>query len=597
MKKNLFFHFSVLAMLIVLISACSSKKSEYTNVIPSDASQVIAVNLKSLADKAGTKDKETKEALQKLTDALKSDMNAATFQQLEAVLKDPAKSGVDVNAPIYVFNAPSFPYTTMVAKVQSEDDLLKLLEVTEKEQIISHVAEADGYSFAQINKRALLAFTPTTLMVVNYTGTSQLEKVKEGIPALLKQTGENSINSNTAFKKMQKQDGDINMLISPSSLLSAYANPLNYGISHNIDLKDLKMLGSLSFEKGKIELKVESYTENTELKALFEKQIKSTCPIENTFLKYFPKSTLALFSIGINGEEFYNVLQENEQFRNDFSITKAAEVKDLFSAFHNDLTIGLINVTMNSNPSFLAYASVKNDAPLKALYEKKSELGLKRGEDIVKLNENEYVYKSRAINIFFGIRDKQMYATNDELLYKNACKTTDPSAKETDFASSLKGKRTAFVINAEAVLDLPVIKLLVGFGGQEYSTYYSLLGNISYLCGSFVILFFDCFLQGCFQYAYCVFLQQFVFVRLAASHRVGGAFAGFQTFCFENLFVDKDRSIHAQCQGDGIAGTGINPENSLFGFHVKVGVEYSVIYFIDKNTHQFYAQYFKNGSK
>lgn len=86
MKKNLFFHFSVLAMLIVLISACSSKKPEYTNVIPSDASQVIAVNLKSLADKAGTKDKETKEALQKLTDALKSDMNAATFQQLEAVL-------------------------------------------------------------------------------------------------------------------------------------------------------------------------------------------------------------------------------------------------------------------------------------------------------------------------------------------------------------------------------------------------------------------------------------------------------------------------------------------------------------------------------
>ena len=408
-------------------------------------------------------------------------MNAATFQQMEAVLKDPAKSGVDVHAPIYIFNAPSFPYTTMVAKVQNEDDLLKLLEVTEKEQISSHVAEADGYSFVQINKQALLAFTPTTLMVVNYTGTSQLEKVKEGIPALLKQTEENSINSNTAFKKMQKQNGDINMLITPSSLLSAYANPLNYGISKSIDLKDLKMLGSLSFEKGKIELKIDNYTENAELKALFEKQAKSTCPIENTFLKYFPKSTLALFSIGINGEEFYNVLQENEQFRNDFSITKAAEVKDLFSAFQNDLTVGLINVTMNSNPSFLAYASVKNDAPLKALYEKKSELGLKRGEDIVKLNENEYVYKSRAINIFFGIRDKQMYATNDELLYKNACKTADPSAKETDFASSLKGKRTAFVINAEAVLDLPVVKMLAGFGGQEYSTYYSLLGNISYL--------------------------------------------------------------------------------------------------------------------
>lgn len=109
------------------------------------------------------------------------------------------------------------------------------------------------------------------------------------------------------------------------------------------------------------------------MKALFEKQIKSTCPIENTFLKYFPKSTLALFSIGINGEEFYNVLQENEQFRNDFSITKAASKKTYIPVLsHNDLTIGLINVTMNSNPSFLAYASVKNDAPLRKPFMRKS---------------------------------------------------------------------------------------------------------------------------------------------------------------------------------------------------------------------------------
>lgn len=156
-------------------------------------------------------------------------------------------------------------------------------------------------------------------------------------------------------------------------------------------------------------------------------------------------------------------------------------MKDLFSTFQNDITLGLINVTLSSNPSFLAYASIKDSAPLKALYEKKAELGLKRGEDIVKLNEDEYLYKSRNINIFFGIRDKQMYATNDELLYKNACKNADPSAKGTDFASGMKGNHSAFVINAEAVLDLPVIKMMVGFGGNEYSTYYTLLGNISYL--------------------------------------------------------------------------------------------------------------------
>lgn len=481
MKKNLFFHFSVLAVLVVLISACSSKKQEYTNIIPSNASQVISINLKSLADKAGTNDKENKEAMQKLTDALKSGMNAATFQQLEAIMKDPAKSGVDINAPVYVFSAPALPYTTFVAKMTNEDDLLKLLEVTENEQLTSHVTEAEGYSFANVNKQALIAFTPTTFMIVAYERASQLEGAKEGIAALLKQTPENRINTSEAFKKMQSLKGDMNMLISTSSVLGNLANQMNYGMAKNIDLKDLMALGSLSFEKGKIEMKVEYYTENAELKAILEKQVKSTRPIENTFLKYFPKSTLALLSIGVNGEEFYNLLQENEQFRNEFSITKAAEVKDLFSTFQNDITLGLINVTLSSNPSFLAYASIKDSAPLKALYEKKAELGLKRGEDIVKLNEDEYLYKSRNINIFFGIRDKQMYATNDELLYKNACKNADPSAKGTDFASGMKGNHSAFVINAEAVLDLPVIKMMVGFGGNEYSTYYTLLGNISYL--------------------------------------------------------------------------------------------------------------------
>ena len=275
--------------------------------------------------------------------------------------------------------------------------------------------------------------------------------------------------------------GDVTMFVSPSSLLGEYAKQINYGLSKNVDLKDLVMLGSLSFEKGKVEVQIENYTENAELKAMFEKQVKSTCPIENTFIKYFPKSTVALISLGVNGEEMYNVLQENEQFRNEFSITKAAEVRNLFSIFQNDLTIGLINVTMSNAPSFLAYASVKNNAPLKAIYEKKADLGMRKGDDIVKLSEDDYVFKSREMNIFFGIRNKQMYATNDEILYKNICKPVDPSLKDTDFASGLKGKRSAFVINAEAVLQLPLIKMMVEYGGPEYNTYYTLGNNVSYL--------------------------------------------------------------------------------------------------------------------
>ena len=58
MAKKTISRLSVLAVLIVFLAACS-KTSEYTNVIPADASVVASINLKSLASKAGLDDKST----------------------------------------------------------------------------------------------------------------------------------------------------------------------------------------------------------------------------------------------------------------------------------------------------------------------------------------------------------------------------------------------------------------------------------------------------------------------------------------------------------------------------------------------------------
>lgn len=481
MKKSLFPRLALMAVVVALVSACSEKKFEYTNVIPANASTVVSINLKSLADKAGLNDKENKEAKQKLTDAMKSGMNAATFQQVEMIMKDPKKSGIDVSEPLYVFNTATFP-TTIIAKVSNEDDLHALLETLEKEKVCQPLTSGDGFQFTQMGNQVLIAYTPSVLILANYSGTTQLEKIKQDIPALLKQTNENSIASSTAFKKMQKMGGDINAMFSPASLMGSYANMIKASdMPYNIDLKDLQMLGSLSFDKGKISMKYENFTENPELQALFDKQKKATRPIENTFLKYFPKSTLMYLSMGINGEEFYNMLLENEQFQKNFSIAKANEVKELFGTFQKDISAGLINFTMNNAPTFLMYASVKSAAPVQLLYEKKNELGLKGGDDILKLGENEYVYKSKVLNLFFGVRNNSLYATNDELLYKSIDKAVDPSIKDTEFASNIKGKNSAFVINAEAILALPIVKMLSEYGGTQYATAFALVDKIAYI--------------------------------------------------------------------------------------------------------------------
>ena len=479
MAKKTISRLSVLAVLIVFLAACS-KTSEYTNVIPADASVVASINLKSLASKAGLDDKENEAAKQKILEALKSGMNAATFQQLEKIMKNPSESGIDVEAPVYVFTSPSFPYSTAVAKIKSEDDLHASLEIMVKEQICQPINEVAGYSFTTMNG-GLVAFNNSTVMLISVKGTSQIEKAKEGITNLLKQTADNSIAKSGAFQKMEKQKSDINFFASMAAIPAPYQEQVSMGLPAEVKAEDITIIAGLNFEKGRIALKTENYTENEAVKALMKKQLEAFGKANNTFVKYFPASTLMFFNVGVKGGELYNLLSENKEFRNTVSIAKADEVKELFSSFNGDISAGLINVTMSSAPTFMMYADVKNGNALEMIYKNKESLGLKRGEDIMQLGKDEYVYKTRGMNIFFGIKDKQMYATNDELLYKNVGKAADKSVKDAPYASDMNGKSLFIAINAEAILDLPIVKMVAGFGGQEAKTYIELANKVSYL--------------------------------------------------------------------------------------------------------------------
>ncbi len=479
MAKKMISRLSVLTVLIVFLTACS-KTSEYTNVIPADASVVASINLKSLASKAGLNDKENETAKQKVLEALKSGMNAATFQQLEKVMKNPSESGIDIESPFYVFSSSSFPYPTVVGKVSNEDNLHASLDMMAKEQICQPISEADGYSFTTMTG-SLLAFNSSTVLVVNVSGTTQTEKAKEAITNLLKQTADNSIVKSGAFQKMEKQKSDINFLASMEAIPATYRNQISMGLPTEVKTEDITLVGGLNFEKGKIALKTENYTENEAVKALIKKQMESFGKANNTFVKYFPASTLMFLNIGVKGEGLYNLLSENKEFRNTISIAKADEVKELFGSFNGDISAGLINVTRNIAPTFMLYADVKNGNALEAIYKNKQSLGMKRGEDIIQLGKDEYVYKTKGMNIFFGIKDKQMYATNDELLYKNVGKAADKSIKDAPYASDMKGKNIFAAINADAILDLTVVKMVAGFGGQEVKTYIELANKVSYL--------------------------------------------------------------------------------------------------------------------
>lgn len=480
MKMKNFFSVILIISLVIIFSACS-KKSDYSNVIPVDASEVAAVHLKNLVTKAGLGNKENKEAIERLTTAFKSGMNSTSFKQFEAILKNPEESGIDLSLPLYLFSSPEFPYMSVTAKVNDKDKLTSLLNILEKEKICTQLDKVEGYQFTEIGTQLFVAFNSSAILLINHDNTVSQEAIKQRVTKLFEQTEKNSIVSTSAFKKMQQQNEDVDLLVSPSSILGEYAQQINYGLPENIDLKKLWIVGGLSFEEGKIKVKYENYTEDATLKKQLEDQQKSIKPIQNSLLKYFPKSTLALFNVGINGDIFYNLIQKNKEFQSNFPIAQSSIIKYLLGALKNDLTVGVTNITMESTPTIVVYADVDDENVISELYKNKKSFGFKSDEDIIKLDEQNYIYKSSEINFYFGIKDRKVYITNDNILKENIGKECIPSAKNADFASEIKGKSLAFVVNTDAILHLPVIKMMKEYGGAEYETYYNLANKTAYL--------------------------------------------------------------------------------------------------------------------
>lgn len=475
MKKILI---PALATLLLLASACS-QKSEYTNALPMQAETIIAIQPAKLADKAELDNA----SLQKLKDLLKKDTDATLQEYYETLLDDPAQSGIDFDSPIYLFNIRPAVNSGFIAaaKVADEANVQTLVDALQKQGLVSGTTSTDG-GYTLTEGKLLMAYNASTLLMLGAQQGPQVAALKDSIASWMQQTEAQSFASRPEFKQLQQQTGDIKAIYSYASLPKSYKSIAGYQMPKGLDLTGLKFIAGLSFEKGSIDLHLAYHTDNEQIKSLLDKQNQVYRPVKNTFIDYFPQSTLLLASVGVNGSALYDLLLEVTPMGEELSAKDAETVKQLLGMFENDFTLGMVNFNLDKLPSLLAYATVKDGAPLKALLnnpELKKQLG--RGNDIVQLEEYRYVWKSRNFNLFFGVQDKQFYATNDELLYKNLFKKCDPSVAQNAYAADMKGKSSFAVIDMEAVCQLPIVKMLAGMGGNKYATAFAAIDGISYL--------------------------------------------------------------------------------------------------------------------
>lgn len=247
MKKNLTLHVLSVLTLIVSLSACSKiEKTEYTHVIPANATEVVAFNLKDLVAKAGLNDAGNEAARQKLLGLLMESSSPALTAEVESILKDPAETGIDWNAPLFLFNAPSLHSTAVAMKIIDLKKFESLVDILSKENILTPAQKADGYQTVEIKNAAIqLAYNDGTLLAVYGGSSAELKKLQPAITALMKQPADKSIHANSYFSPMMEQKGDIRLLATPDALPLDVRGVLKW--PHGTQLQ-----GRVLFENGRI---------------------------------------------------------------------------------------------------------------------------------------------------------------------------------------------------------------------------------------------------------------------------------------------------------------------------------------------------------
>ncbi|MCD8184219.1 MAG: DUF4836 family protein [Bacteroides sp.] len=248
MKKNLFFHLLPVLALVLGVSACTTplEKTEYTNVLPANTTEIAAINMKALAEKTGINDAGNQEAREKLLGLLAEGSSAELVKELKVIMKDPAEAGIDWEAPIYLFNAPSLRNAAMAVKVTDLQKFETLLGVFAKENWCTAPQKADGCRTVELKEGGIqLAYNNGTLLVVYGGSSAQLKKLQPAVTELMKQPADKSLHINTHFEQMMKQKGDIRLLATPDALPMDVRGVLNW--PHGTQL-----LGYVLFENGRI---------------------------------------------------------------------------------------------------------------------------------------------------------------------------------------------------------------------------------------------------------------------------------------------------------------------------------------------------------
>lgn len=280
--------------LLLTLCVVSCGKKEYVNLIPKDAALVMTVNLESLIKEAGGP-----EEVRKLA-------SRADLLLLKSFASAPEETGVDLGSPAYLFASLNRDEPTLLMGLKDTDALEQWLGKLQKEGACEKIQRRGDFSWTVFTGQGYCVFTEDMLMWV-YAPLTPPETVLDRLAQLMKQEEEDSFVSTEPYGRLKEMKAGISFYLSLSTLPNASEVSSMLGIPFTLSVEDLRMLGSVAFNKEKLSLTAHYYSENKELEDFLEKQSLDLHALSMQYFEYIPENVMACVAMKLDGDGYAKV--------------------------------------------------------------------------------------------------------------------------------------------------------------------------------------------------------------------------------------------------------------------------------------------------
>lgn len=480
MKKIiLWFGLAVCCLLTGMFCSCQKPDTSrsYYEVIPATSSIICAFQVNQLIEKGDVK----QELQARITELCQNGMDAAAWDKMQQIFKNGNGSGIDFSDYVYVFTGAEQEKAAMVAKVADVSKLQEMFGYFAEKGECTPLENQKEYTQTIVNGEIVCTFNDSRMLCVV---SDNIEYSKEYSLRLMEMKEKQSIASNPCFGKMLEGKSDFKMLFSVKSLPEETKdNIAMYMNDKSIYVSEIYILGSLDFENGKISLHYNFIASDAAVLAAIQKEGEYLKKVSESVLAYYPASTLLYTMYSCNGEKMNEMLDKND-FWATMPMLDKKQTERILASLDGDIACGITGMSAMGIPDVLVYAQIKDTYPVEFLADLlKGDIG-KSG--VLKDHGNHnYEFNVQMLNMsfYFGAKDgKLFYLTNNKEWYDQAGRVAKDPLSHSILVSGLKNSYGGFVWNIEAMLQLPLVPLMVSkiAAPQQRALIQQILTELSY---------------------------------------------------------------------------------------------------------------------